>query len=89
MKTWEGDEIHCKFPEIRVKLTREPKAACDTAHGCRDQVVQVTNCHEHTEIKANQCASFLAEASEKGKTRSLLFSINHRDSNSYKSYGKH
>jgi hypothetical protein len=46
VQTGEGDEVHCKLPKIRVELTREPEAAGDTAHCCRDQMIQVANCHK-------------------------------------------
>ncbi|KAJ0913321.1 hypothetical protein HanRHA438_Chr06g0284351 [Helianthus annuus] len=44
MKTRERDQVDRKLSEVRVQLTGESQAACHTAHGCRDQVVQVTNC---------------------------------------------
>jgi hypothetical protein len=40
----EGDQVHCKFPKVRIQLTRETKAACNTTHCCRDEVVEITNC---------------------------------------------
>lgn len=44
METWERDEVHSKLAQVGVELTREPQAACDTTHGSRDKMVQVTNC---------------------------------------------
>jgi hypothetical protein len=44
VETREGDEIHSKLSEVRVELTREPQAASDTTHSCRNQVVKITNC---------------------------------------------
>jgi hypothetical protein len=44
VETRKGNEIHSKLSEVRVELTREPQAASDTTHGCRNQVVKITNC---------------------------------------------
>ena len=44
VKARERDQVHSKLSEIRVELTREPKAAGYTRHGCGDQMVQITNC---------------------------------------------
>lgn len=44
VETWERDEVHGKFSEVGVELSREPEAACDSTHGCGDQMVQITNC---------------------------------------------
>lgn len=50
VEAWEGDEIHCKFSEVRVELAREAKAACDSTHCCRDQMVQITNCNMYANV---------------------------------------
>merc|ERR1719506_1584976 len=42
VETREGDQVDSQFSQVRVQLTREAKAASDTRHGGRDQVVQVT-----------------------------------------------
>ena len=44
METGERDEVHSKLAQVGVELTGEPQAACDTTHGSRDKMVQVTNC---------------------------------------------
>jgi hypothetical protein len=52
VETWEGDQVHSKLPEVRIQLTREAKAACNTTHGCRDKVVEITNCaHKKNNVK--------------------------------------
>jgi hypothetical protein len=43
MKAGEGYQVDCKLPEIRVQLAWEPQAASNTTHGCRDEMVQITN----------------------------------------------
>ena len=42
METGEGDEVHRELAEVSVELTREAKAAGDTGHDGRDEVVEVT-----------------------------------------------
>jgi hypothetical protein len=49
METREWDEIDCKLPKVRVQLSREPETACDTTHGSRDEVIEITNCYWTTE----------------------------------------
>jgi hypothetical protein len=56
VKTWERDQIDSKLPEVRIQLTREAKAACNTTHGSRDEVVQITNC-KRNKIKVNNSTS--------------------------------
>ena len=36
--------VNSELPQIRVKLTREPQASCNTGHDDRDKVVKVTVC---------------------------------------------
>jgi hypothetical protein len=43
MKAREWDKVNCKLSEVRVQLSREAKAACDTTHGSRNEVVKITN----------------------------------------------
>ena len=43
MKPGEWDEVHCKLAKVWVELARESKAACNTTHGGRNQVVQIPN----------------------------------------------
>jgi len=50
VEAWEGDQVDCKLPEIRIQLTREAQAACDTTHGCGDKVVEITNCTTKTRL---------------------------------------
>ncbi|KAK4780358.1 hypothetical protein SAY87_016464 [Trapa incisa] len=50
-----GDEVDCKLPHIEVQLAWEPQAACDPAHGRRDQVVEISN-SKQLETKALDCA---------------------------------
>jgi len=50
VETWEGDQVDCKLPEVRIQLAREAQAACDTTHGCRDKVVEITNCTTKTRL---------------------------------------
>jgi len=42
VKTGEGGKVDGKFAQIRVQLTRESEAACDTAHSVGNKVVKVT-----------------------------------------------
>ncbi len=42
VETGEGDEVHRELAEVSVELTREAKAAGDTGHDGRDEVVEVT-----------------------------------------------
>merc|ERR1711988_361815 len=42
VQTWEWNEIHSELTKISVQLTREAQASCYTAHGCTDEVVQIT-----------------------------------------------
>jgi hypothetical protein len=53
VETWEGDQVDCKLPEVRIQLTREAKTACNTTHGCGDKVVEITNCTTKDEVKGN------------------------------------
>mmetsp|Transcript_16305 Transcript_16305/g.45255 ORF Transcript_16305/g.45255 Transcript_16305/m.45255 type:complete len:405 (-) Transcript_16305:70-1284(-) len=41
VETWEGDEINRDLAQVAVQLTREAEAGGDTAHGRRDEVVEV------------------------------------------------
>lgn len=49
MEPGEGDEIDSKLSQIRVKLAWESQAACDSRHGSRNQMVQITNCSDKME----------------------------------------
>merc|ERR1719272_822913 len=40
----ERDEVDCNLAEIAVQLTWKAEAACHAAHGCADEVVQVSVC---------------------------------------------
>jgi hypothetical protein len=51
VETWEGDQVDCKLPEVRIQLTREAQAASDTTHGGRDKVVEITNCTAKPRLK--------------------------------------
>jgi hypothetical protein len=42
VETWEGNHVDSELAEIRVQLTWESEASGNTAHGGRDEVVQVT-----------------------------------------------
>ena len=44
VKTRKWDQIHCQLPQVWVQLTWESQATCYSTHGCRDQMVQVTDC---------------------------------------------
>merc|ERR1711988_1683386 len=44
VQTWEWNEIHSELTKISVQLTREAQASCYTAHGCTDEVIQITIC---------------------------------------------
>jgi len=62
METREWDEIDCKFPKVRVKLSWEPKTACDTTHGSRYEVIEITNCYwttEHNRVYTGQGSAML------------------------------
>jgi len=43
MEAREGYQVDCKLSEVRVQLAWEPQAAGNTTHGCRNEMVQVTN----------------------------------------------
>jgi len=43
MEAREGYQVDCKLSEVRVQLAWESQAAGNTTHGCRDEMVQVTN----------------------------------------------
>jgi len=58
VETWEGDQVHSKLPEVRIQLTREAKAARNTTHGCRDKVVEITNC-THTKKQCYRTCLYL------------------------------
>ncbi len=42
VKTGKGNHVDSEFAKIGVQLTRESKAGCDTAHGCRHKMVKVS-----------------------------------------------
>uniref|UniRef100_A0A0A9FZT4 Uncharacterized protein n=1 Tax=Arundo donax TaxID=35708 RepID=A0A0A9FZT4_ARUDO len=44
VKTWERYQVDSKLPKVRIQLSREAKAARDATHGCRDEMVEITNC---------------------------------------------
>merc|ERR1739848_222472 len=41
MKSWEGDHVHCQFPEISIQLTRKAQASCYARHCSRYQVIKI------------------------------------------------
>ena len=42
VETWEGYHVDSQFSQIGVQLTRESETGCDTGHGSRDEMVQVS-----------------------------------------------
>merc|ERR1719446_43452 len=42
VQAWEWDQVDSNLAEIAVELTWEAKAACDTTHGCGDEMIQVS-----------------------------------------------
>jgi len=44
VETGEGDQVDCQFSQVRVQLTWESEATCDTWNGSWDQVVKITIC---------------------------------------------
>ena len=42
VETGEGNHVDCEFPEISVKLSREPQAGGDTRHGGGDEMVKIS-----------------------------------------------
>jgi hypothetical protein len=42
VESWEWNQVDGKFPEIRVELTWESEATCDTWDGSWDQMVKIT-----------------------------------------------
>jgi len=42
MESWEWNQVHSKLSEIRVKLTWESEAACNTGDSSRDQMVKIS-----------------------------------------------
>ena len=42
VETWEWNHVDCQFTKISVQLTRESETGCDSGHGSRHQMVQVT-----------------------------------------------
>jgi len=44
VETWEWDQVDSDLAQIRVELTWEAEAACDTRHDDGDEMVQVAEC---------------------------------------------
>jgi len=42
METWEGHHVDCQLSQVSVQLTWESEAGCDTRHGQRHQMVEIT-----------------------------------------------
>lgn len=43
VESWERDEVHSELSEVGIELAGEAKAACNSTHGCGNQVVEITN----------------------------------------------
>ena len=59
METWERHHVHGQLPQISIQLSWESEAGCNTRHGCRDEMVEVTVCgcgqFQCTEANVIQC----------------------------------
>ena len=42
MKTWEWDQVDSELSQVRVELTWESQAACDTGEGSGHKMVEIT-----------------------------------------------
>jgi hypothetical protein len=69
VETREWDEIDCKLPKVGVQLSREPKTACDTTHGSRNEVIEIANCYGTTEHNKKYT----------GQGSAMLFHMYHND----------
>merc|ERR1712157_139253 len=41
VQTRERNEVHCDLTEVAIQLSREAEAACHTAHGRADKVIEI------------------------------------------------
>ena len=64
MKTREWNHVDSQFTKVSIQLARETKAGCDSAHGGRNQVVEVSvgGCGEFESSKADVVESFIVNA---------------------------
>lgn len=64
VETWERNQVDGDLAQVRVELTWEAEAACDTGHDDGDEMVQVTECWcgELERTEADVIQSFVVDA---------------------------
>ena len=64
VQTWEGHHVDSQFAEVGIELAGETQACCHTAHGGRDQVVEVavSGCGEFEGTEADVVQGLVVDA---------------------------
>ena len=63
VQAWEGHQVYSNLTQVTIQLSRETETASDTAHRCRDQMIQITIgwCSQFQGTETNIVQSFIVQ----------------------------